>query len=67
MPAVKSTLNLLKEVIEDDLEHIQSMHDKDARVGHKTADSHYFGYKNTYCHDKGTNHGGGYCDNRGKT
>ena len=27
MPAVKSTLNLLKEVIEDDLEHIQSMHD----------------------------------------
>ena len=45
MPAVKSTLNLLKEVIEDDLEHIQSMHDKDARVGHKTADSHYFGYK----------------------
>lgn len=45
MPTVKSALNLLKEVIADDLEHIQSMNDKDARVGHKTADSHYFGYK----------------------
>lgn len=44
-PAIKTQLNLLKEVVEDDLEHIQSIHDKDARVGHKTADSHYFGYK----------------------
>lgn len=44
-PAVKTQLNLLKEVIEDDLEQIQSVHDKEARVGHKTADSNYFGYK----------------------
>lgn len=38
-------MNLLKELIEDDLEQIQSVHDKEARVGHKTADSQYFGYK----------------------
>lgn len=44
-PKVKEQLNLLKESIADDIEHIQSSKDEDAKVGHKTADSSFFGYK----------------------
>jgi hypothetical protein len=44
-PKVKEQMNLLKETIADDLEHIQSSNDEDAKVGHKTADSSFFGYK----------------------
>jgi transposase len=44
-PKVKEQLNLLKETIEDDIEQLQSSKDQDARVGHKTADSSFFGYK----------------------
>jgi hypothetical protein len=44
-PKVKEQLNLLKETIEDDIERLQSSKDQDARVGHKTADSAFFGYK----------------------
>ncbi|PFP22404.1 IS5/IS1182 family transposase, partial [Bacillus sp. AFS073361] len=44
-PKVKEQLNLLKETITDDIEHLQSSEDKDAKVGHKTADSSFFGYK----------------------
>ena len=45
IPDVQQNLNLLKEVLNDDLEQIQSMNDQEARVGHKTAYSSYFGYK----------------------
>lgn len=31
--------------MEDKLEHVQSVYDKYARVSHKSAKSHYFGYK----------------------
>ena len=35
----------VKEQLLDDIEHLQSSEDKDAKVGHKTADSSLFGYK----------------------
>lgn len=38
-------LNLLKETVSDDIEHLQTSNDKDTKVGHKTADSSFFGYK----------------------
>jgi len=44
-PKVKEQLNLLKETVDDDIEHLQSSKDRDAKVGHKTADSAFFGYK----------------------
>jgi hypothetical protein len=44
-PKVKEQLNLLKETVTDDIEHLQSSEDQDAKVGHKTADSSFFGYK----------------------
>ena len=44
-PKVKEKLNLLKETVDDDIEHLQISEDKDAKVGHKSADSSFFGYK----------------------
>ncbi len=44
-PKVQGQLNLLKETVTDDIGHLQSSEDKDAKVGHKTADSSFFGYK----------------------
>lgn len=44
-PKVQESLNLLKETVEDDLEHLQLSQDPDAKVGHKSADSSFFGYK----------------------
>lgn len=44
-PKVKEKINLLKETLEDDIEHLQNSEDTDARIGHKTADSSFFGYK----------------------
>ncbi|GAK00465.1 hypothetical protein JCM19055_3555 [Geomicrobium sp. JCM 19055] len=44
-PKITEPLNLLRETVEDDLDRLQSMNDRDARVGHKTADSSFFGYK----------------------
>jgi transposase len=45
LPKVMEPLNLLKETVEDDLEQLRISEDQDARVGHKTADSSFFGYK----------------------
>ena len=45
IPAVKEKLNVLKEVVEDYTEQLDFSADPDARVGHKTADSSFFGYK----------------------
>jgi IS5 family transposase len=45
LPAVKGKLNVLKEAVEDAQEHLNYSTDADARVGHKTADSSFFGYK----------------------
>ena len=44
-PKVKEKLNFLKETVEDDIEHLQISEDQDAKIGHKTADSSFFGYK----------------------
>jgi hypothetical protein len=44
-PKVKEKMNLLKETLEDMNEQLQISNDPDARVGHKTADSSFFGYK----------------------
>jgi transposase len=45
VPAVKEKLNLLKETVEDTQENYTLSKDKDARTGHKSADSKFFGYK----------------------
>lgn len=44
-PAVKEKMNLLEETINDDLEKLAVSKDNDARVGHKTYDTSFFGYK----------------------
>lgn len=45
MPKITEPLNLLKETVEDDMEQLHISQDQDARVGHKSADSSFFGYK----------------------
>lgn len=45
IPAVKEKLNLLKETVEDTQENYTISKDVDAKIGHKTADSSFFGYK----------------------
>jgi len=42
---VKEKLNLLKETLADDIEHLRIKEDEDAKLGHKTADTSFFGYK----------------------
>lgn len=44
-PKVKEKVNLLKETVADDIEHLQISEDNDAKVGHKSADTSFFGYK----------------------
>jgi len=45
IPAVKEKLNLLKELVEDTDEQMIYSKDADAKTGHKTAESSFFGYK----------------------
>lgn len=45
IPAVQEKLNILKETIEDTQENITLTKDQDAKIGHKSADSSFFGYK----------------------
>lgn len=45
VPAVKQRLNMLKETLSDIEDHYTTSKDGDARVGHKTEDSSFFGYK----------------------
>jgi transposase len=45
LPKVKEKLNLLKETIEDTQDHYTLSKDSDARTGHKTGDSSFFGFK----------------------
>lgn len=54
IPAVKEKLNLLKETVEDTQENYTLSKDMDARTGHKSADSKFFGYKTHL--DSGTYH-----------
>jgi len=45
IPAVKEKLNLLKETVADTQENYTLSKDRDAKTGHKSADSSFFGYK----------------------
>ena len=45
IPAVKEKLNLLKETAADTQENYTLSKDRDARTGHKSADTSFFGYK----------------------
>lgn len=45
VPAVKQRINMLKETLEDIEDHYTTSKDEDARVGHKSEDSSFFGYK----------------------
>ncbi|TVX96936.1 IS1182 family transposase [Paenibacillus cremeus] len=45
VPKLQEPLNLLKETIRDDVQQLRILEDADARVGHKSADSSFFGYK----------------------
>jgi len=45
IPAVKEKLNLLKEAVEDTQENITLSNDTVAKIGHKSAESSFFGYK----------------------
>lgn len=44
-PFIKEELNLLEEIVEDDINQLKLSKDTDAKVGHKTADTAFFGYK----------------------
>lgn len=44
-PKVREKINLLEEAITDDKEHMKISIDEDAKVGHKTEDTSFFGYK----------------------
>jgi len=45
IPAIKEKLNFLIETVEDTRENIIFSKDTDAKIGHKSADSSFFGYK----------------------
>ena len=45
VPNVEENIKLLKEVIEDTKIELEYSKDQDAKVGHKTADTEFFGYK----------------------
>ncbi|MFC5731994.1 IS1182 family transposase [Cytobacillus gottheilii] len=45
IPAVKEKINVLKEVVEDCTEQLSFSMDPDAKVGHKSEESSFFGYK----------------------
>ena len=45
IPSIREKINLLNETIEDTQDHYTLSKDKDARVGHKSQESSFFGYK----------------------
>jgi len=45
LPKVKERLNILKEALADIEDHYVTSKDEDARVGHKSEDDSFFGYK----------------------
>jgi transposase len=44
-PHVNEKVHLLREMIDDNLEHIKLSADEGAKVGHKSADTEFFGFK----------------------
>ena len=45
IPKIREKLNLLRETLDDIADHYTLSVDSDARTGHKTSDSSFFGYK----------------------
>ncbi len=45
VPNIEENMRLLQEIIDDTKDQIEYSKDTDARVGHKTADTSFFGYK----------------------
>lgn len=45
VPSVEENINLLQEIMEDTELEIEYSKDQDAKIGHKTADTAFFGYK----------------------
>ena len=45
IPAVKEKMNLLSEAVDDIRDYYNTSKDRDARVGHKSTDDAFFGYK----------------------
>ena len=45
VPAVKQRISMLRETLEDIEDHYTTSRDEDARIGHKSEDSSFFGYK----------------------
>ena len=45
IPAVKEKMNLLAETVDDIKDHYNTSRDREARVGHKSTDDAFFGYK----------------------
>ena len=45
IPAVKEKINLLVETVDDIKDHYNTSKDREARVGHKSTDDAFFGYK----------------------
>lgn len=43
---VRIKTNLLEEILNDDIEQLHSLKEQEAKVGHKSADTSFFGYKN---------------------
>lgn len=44
-PKVSENLNYLEETLQDDIEHLAIAEENDAKVGHKTSDTSFFGFK----------------------
>ena len=55
-PKVAEKLNLLEETIADDLEHLKTSIDEEAKTGHKTADTSFFWIQNTPGNDRRTHY-----------
>ena len=45
VPSIEENINLLREIIEDTNIELEYSKDQDAKIGHKTADTEFFGYK----------------------
>lgn len=45
IPSIEENMNLLREIIEDTNVELEYSKDQDAKIGHKTADTEFFGYK----------------------
>lgn len=45
LPAISQKLNYLKEAVEDDVERLEASVKEEARLGHKSADTSFYGYK----------------------